>query len=91
MEQTLSATAAAPLRDRTQSRSRRTNRRSGSRWVRAALVLGVVGVLGMWWFSVPAGFAATPADALTSVGELSGMVGGSSTWIFGSAGMRGSH
>lgn len=76
MEQTLSATAAAPLRDRTRSRSRRAHPRSGSRWVRAALVLGVVGVLGMWWFSVPAGFAATPADALTSVGELSGMVGG---------------
>jgi predicted ferric reductase len=77
MEQTLNATAVAPgLRDGTRTRTRPANRRSGSRSVRAALVLGVVGVLGMWWFSVPTGFAATPADALTSVGELSGMVGG---------------
>jgi predicted ferric reductase len=30
----------------------------------------------MWWSAIPAGYAATPADALTSFGELAGMVGG---------------
>lgn len=44
--------------------------------MRATLAIGVVVVLGMWWFAVPAGFAATPANALTSLGEVSGMVGG---------------
>lgn len=43
--------------------------------MRVTLILGTAGVLGMWWLSVPSGFAATPADALTSLGELSGMVG----------------
>lgn len=50
--------------------------RRGSRTVRVVLAASVVGVLAMWWLSVPAGFAATPASALTSLGELSGMVGG---------------
>jgi predicted ferric reductase len=43
--------------------------------VRFLLSLGMVVVLGMWWFSVPPTFASTPGNALTSVGELSGMVG----------------
>ncbi|MGO4534946.1 ferredoxin reductase family protein [Leifsonia sp. 2MCAF36] len=73
MEQTVSMTAPAR---RARVRSRATRPGTGSRAVRAALVLGVVVVLGMWWLTVPAGFAATPANALTSVGELSGMVGG---------------
>ncbi|WP_431219613.1 ferredoxin reductase family protein [Leifsonia xyli] len=70
----MSVTAPAPqARPRLRSRG---GGRAGSLWVRAVLVLGVVVVLGMWWFAVPAGFAATPAHALTSLGELSGMVGG---------------
>ncbi|MGN6761518.1 MAG: ferredoxin reductase family protein [Leifsonia sp.] len=72
MDPTLSVPAPAV---RPRIRPRPTPSRAGSRAVRAALVLGTLGVLGMWWFSVPAGFAATPADALTSLGELSGMVG----------------
>jgi predicted ferric reductase len=72
MDPTLSVPAPAV---RPRIRPRPTPSRAGSRAVRAALVLGTLVVLGMWWFSVPAGFAATPADALTSLGELSGMVG----------------
>lgn len=59
------ATATAP----------RVRPRQGSTSVRFLLALGVVGVLGMWWFSVPPTFTSTPGNALTSVGELSGMVG----------------
>jgi predicted ferric reductase len=70
MDQTV--TAAAPAR---RARVRPAGGRAGGRAVRAGLVLGVVVVLGMWWFSVPAGFGATPANAFTSLGELSGMVG----------------
>lgn len=67
--------AAAPgRRVRVRGRSAARQRR-GSRTVRVVLVLAVVAVLGMWWVSVPATFASTPADALTSLGELSGMVG----------------
>lgn len=43
--------------------------------MRFGLAASVVVVLGMWWFSVPATFTSTPANALTSLGELSGMVG----------------
>ncbi|MGO4301899.1 ferredoxin reductase family protein [Leifsonia sp. RAF41] len=73
MDETLSMTAPAR---RARTRTRTAHPRSGSRAVRAALVIGTVIVLGMWWLTVPAGFAATPANALTSIGELSGMVGG---------------
>ncbi|MGO4595011.1 ferric reductase-like transmembrane domain-containing protein [Leifsonia sp. 2TAF2] len=73
MDQTLSVTAPAR---RVRTPSRGAGRRSGARAVRATLAIGVVVVLGMWWFAVPAGFAATPANALTSLGEVSGMVGG---------------
>ncbi|GAA2052832.1 ferredoxin reductase family protein [Leifsonia soli] len=72
MDQTLSAPAPA----RPAPRRHADDPRRGARTVRAVLALGVVGVLGMWWLSVPAGFAATPANALTSIGELAGMVGG---------------
>ena len=73
MDDTLSMTAPAR---RARTRTRTAHPRSGSRAVRAALVIGTIVVLGMWWLTVPAGFAATPANALTSIGELSGMVGG---------------
>ncbi|ANF32205.1 oxidoreductase [Leifsonia xyli] len=75
MDHTLSATAPAP-QVRARPRGRTGRRSGGALAVRAALVLGVVVVLGMWWFTVPAGYAATPANALTSFGELAGMVGG---------------
>ncbi|MFP3467239.1 ferric reductase-like transmembrane domain-containing protein [Leifsonia sp. SIMBA_070] len=75
MNETLSATAPLP-QTHLRPRVRGGASRAGARTVRAALVLGVIVVLGMWWFTVPNGFAATPADALTSIGELSGMVGG---------------
>ncbi|WP_431279911.1 ferredoxin reductase family protein [Leifsonia poae] len=39
------------------------------------LAAGLVGVLWMWWASVPASFVTTPASVATTVGELSGMVG----------------
>lgn len=68
-------TAPAPVTRRERTRGRRADPRAGSRTVRFAMVLGVVAVLGMWWLSVPSAFAATPADAMTSLGELSGMVG----------------
>lgn len=51
------------------------NHRRGSRAVRGVLALGVVAVLAAWWLSVPASFTSTPANAMTSLGELSGMVG----------------
>ncbi|MGN7800019.1 ferredoxin reductase family protein [Leifsonia sp. 22587] len=73
------STAAAPFPQapsRPRPRSRGGSSQAGARTVRAALVLGVVVVLGMWWLTVPAGFSATPANALTSIGELAGMVGG---------------
>ena len=73
MDQTL--TVAAPVTRRERIRGRRRDPRAGARTVRVVMVLGVVAVLGMWWLSVPPGFAATPADAMTSLGELSGMVG----------------
>lgn len=72
MDQTL--TLLVPAR-RTRRGATAARLRRSALAVRAALALGVVGVLGMWWVSVPAGFAATPADAATSLGELSGMVG----------------
>lgn len=74
MDQTL--TVPTPVARRARSRKDRPHPRTGGRSVRLALVLGVVVVLGMWWLSVPVGFLATPANALTSLGELSGMVGG---------------
>ncbi|WP_285114742.1 ferredoxin reductase family protein [Leifsonia sp. fls2-241-R2A-40a] len=72
MDQTLSV---APPSRRVLGRRRSAGARRGARAVRAAVAAGVLLVLGMWWVSVPSGFAATPADALTSLGELSGMVG----------------
>jgi len=71
MDQTLTVPAPATRRVRTGRR----DARAGARAVRAAMVLGVVVVLGMWWLSVPPTFVATPASALTSLGELSGIVG----------------
>ncbi|MDN4612838.1 ferredoxin reductase family protein [Leifsonia sp. F6_8S_P_1B] len=72
MDQTL--TLPVPAR-RARRGSTAVRLRRGALAVRAALVLGVVGVLAMWWLSVPVGFGATPANAATSVGELSGMAG----------------
>jgi len=46
-----------------------------SRVVRVALALGLLGVLWMWWASVPTTFTSTPASVATTVGELSGMLG----------------
>lgn len=46
-----------------------------SRAVRVALALGLLGVLWMWWASVPTTFTSTPASVATTVGELSGMLG----------------
>ena len=53
-----------------------TRSRRGSVSVRVALVLGLAGVLLMWWLAVPATFAVTPASVVTTMGELAGMLGG---------------
>lgn len=44
--------------------------------VRAVLAAGLAVVLLMWWTSASPGFAATPAALTTTIGELSGMLGG---------------
>ncbi len=44
--------------------------------VRAVLAAGLVVVLIMWWTNAGSGFAATPASLATTIGELSGMLGG---------------
>ncbi|GAA3891259.1 ferredoxin reductase family protein [Leifsonia kafniensis] len=44
--------------------------------VRAVLTAGLVGVLLMWWTSTGPSSAATPAALTTTIGELSGMLGG---------------
>ena len=75
MDHTLSVTAPVP-QARPRVRTRPGGGRGGAFAVRAALALGVAVVLGMWWFSTSAGAVAAPASALTSLGELSGMVGG---------------
>jgi predicted ferric reductase len=49
---------------------------NSSRMLRIVLAAGLVTVLGMWWFAVPANFTATPASVTTTIGELSGMLGG---------------
>lgn len=49
--------------------------RGRRRLVRFVLAAGVVAVLAMWWFSVPASYAATPANLATTLGELSGLLG----------------
>lgn len=71
------AAATAPTTNpaRRPRRGTATRHRRSARTVRVVLVASVVVVLGMWWFSVPASFASTPANAITSIGELSGMVG----------------
>jgi predicted ferric reductase len=56
----------------------RGNRATSSRrsWMlRIVMGLGLLGVLMMWWSSVPASFAATPSSVATTIGELSGMLG----------------
>ncbi|MFJ8894955.1 ferric reductase-like transmembrane domain-containing protein [Leifsonia sp. NPDC102414] len=50
-------------------------RRRRSLTVRIVLAAGLVGVLWMWWATVPATFTTTPASVATTVGELSGMLG----------------
>lgn len=65
---------ATPRRSaRAASHTARTRR---SRTVRLVLAAGLVGVLWMWWATVPTGFTTTPASVATTVGELSGMLGG---------------
>ncbi|GAA1445941.1 ferredoxin reductase family protein [Leifsonia poae] len=49
--------------------------RRHSRLVRVVIAAGMVAVLGVWWTSVPVGYAATPADLATTLGELAGLVG----------------
>ncbi|MFF2053408.1 ferric reductase-like transmembrane domain-containing protein [Leifsonia sp. NPDC058194] len=75
MVETWAATAAAPARRPRARRTEAGRQRRGSRVVRFALAASLVAVLAMWWASVPAAFVATPANALTSIGELSGMLG----------------
>ena len=74
MTETWAATTAPPRRPRTRGGAA-TRHRRGARTVRILLVASVIAVLGMWWLSVPANFASTPANAITSLGELSGLVG----------------
>ena len=50
-------------------------KRGHGRLVRFVLAAGLVAVLGMWWFSVPANYSATPANLATTLGELSGLLG----------------
>ncbi|MFF1632483.1 ferric reductase-like transmembrane domain-containing protein [Leifsonia sp. NPDC058248] len=49
--------------------------RRHSRLVRIVLAAGLFGVLWMWWSSVPAGYAGTPANLATTLGELAGLLG----------------
>jgi predicted ferric reductase len=51
------------------------DKRRHSRVVRVVLAAGLIGVLWMWWSSVPAGYAGTPANLATTLGELSGLLG----------------
>lgn len=44
--------------------------------VRVVLTVGLIIVLLMWWVNTSSGFAATPATLTTTIGELSGMLGG---------------
>ena len=44
--------------------------------VRVGLWLGVAGVFLMWWRATPSTFVGTPANVITTLGELAGMVGG---------------
>ncbi|MGO4102717.1 ferric reductase-like transmembrane domain-containing protein [Leifsonia sp. YAF41] len=44
--------------------------------VRAVLTVGLCVVLFMWWTNASPNFAATPANLTTTIGELSGMIGG---------------
>ncbi|MFF2773115.1 ferric reductase-like transmembrane domain-containing protein, partial [Streptomyces bacillaris] len=69
-------TMTVPLPAATPGVRPRVTRRPGAATVRLALAGSVILVLMMWWFAVPTAFASTPADAFTSLGELSGMVGG---------------
>ncbi|GIT79676.1 oxidoreductase [Leifsonia sp. LS1] len=75
MSEIWTTTAAAPTRRARSARAAAARHRRDARIVRVVLTASVVAVLAMWWLSVPATFASTPANALTSIGELSGMVG----------------
>jgi predicted ferric reductase len=44
--------------------------------VRVVLAAGFIAVLVLWWVNTSAEFAATPAAVTTTIGELSGMLGG---------------
>lgn len=50
-------------------------KRRHARLVRFVIAAGCVVVLGMWWFSVPANYSASPANLATTLGELSGLLG----------------
>ncbi|KQV05020.1 ferredoxin reductase family protein [Leifsonia sp. Root112D2] len=56
-------------------RGTRATRARSSIVVRIVMTFGLMGVLAMWWSSVPASFAVTPASVVTTIGELSGMLG----------------
>ena len=65
---------AAPRHAGAAGRSAPAQRRH-SRVVRVVLAAGLIAVLGMWWSSVPANYAGTPANLATTLGELSGLLG----------------
>lgn len=55
-------------------RSGPTTRRPGALAVRLALLAGAVAVTALWWSGTPASVGGTPGGALTSLGELAGLL-----------------